>query len=115
MNIGSLNSRCRIEYKVTDRDPVYRGETIVWTLLAVVWCNISDVLPAKSEVVKADLMINVNRTQVIMRYRNDVDSSMRLVINRPNPVYYQIVSGPAEIGEKDGLQLFVEAYSSKGG
>lgn len=114
MNIGSLNARCRVEYPVHSQDPVYGGDTITWTLLAVVWCNYQDELPSKSERVEQSLVLNTNRTRIRMRYRSDVDSAMRLVINRPNPTFYQIESGPAELGNKDGLEMMVVAFSSKG-
>ena len=115
MIIGTLNARARIEYPVHTSDPVYGGDVITWALLDVVWCNYQDELPSKSERVEQGLALNTNRTRIRMRYRADVDSSMRLVINRPNPTIYQIESGPAELGDKDGLELMVTAFSSKGG
>jgi len=112
VNIGQLNTRCRIEQKSVTQDTDYGTEVVTWPLLAVVWCALQDELPSKSEAVKSGLAIATNRTRVRMRYRTDLDSSMRLVINRPTPTTYQIIGGPSELGNKDGIELFVERYSS---
>lgn len=113
MNIGSLNTRCRIEQKVIAYDSTYGTETVTWSLLAVVWCNVQDVLPSRStEVVTNGVALAMNKTRVRMRYRTDVDGSMRFVISRPSPITYQIIAGPAELGSKDGIEFVVERVSS---
>lgn len=112
MNIGTLNTRARIEQKSVTTDPDYGTEVVTWVLLAVVWCSVQDELPSRSEAVKNGLAVSTQRTRVRMRYRSDIDSSMRLVINRPAPTVYQIISGPAILGNKHGIELFAERYSS---
>lgn len=112
MNIGTLNTRCRIEQKCVTQDPDYGTEVIEWTTLATTWCALQDELPSRSEAVKQGLVTAASRTRVRMRYRTDIDSSMRLVINRPAETIYQIIGGPAMLGNKDGIELFVEKYSS---
>ena len=112
MNAGALNTRCRIEQKSVTQDPTYGTELVTWALLATVWCSLQDELPSKSEAVKQGLALSTQRTRVRMRYRADIDSSMRLVINRPTETVYQIVAGPAVLGNKDALEMFVEKYSS---
>ena len=49
-----------------------------------------------------------------MRYLAGIDSTMRVVIKRPAPLIYQIVSGPAEIGRRVGLEIMAERYSTEG-
>jgi head-tail adaptor len=110
--IGVLDKRCRIEYKVVAQDPDYGTEIITWALLAVVWCNAEDVIPSRSEAVKMQLATAVNQTRWRGRYRSDVDSSMRLTIWRPMPITYQIIGGPAELGNKEGIELMLARYSS---
>lgn len=113
MNIGNLNTRCRIDRKSVTQDPVYGTEIVEWVCHAVVWCHVQDELPSKSlESVKNGVTVAVARVRVRMRYRNDIDGSMRLVINRPGRVIYQIVAGPAELGIKEGTELFCERFSS---
>lgn len=112
MNLGLLDTRCRIERRIATKDAEYGAPVVSWELLGVVWCSIQDELPSKSEAVKNGLEIAMQRASVRMRYRTDVDSSMRLVINRPDRHIYQIVAGPAIVGNKEGLEVFVERYSS---
>ncbi|MFZ4539205.1 head-tail adaptor protein [Propionivibrio sp.] len=112
MNIGPLNHRARIEYKVVTRDATYGTEAITWTTLATRWCSINDMLPRRGEAVSNTLAVNVNRSRIRMRYCADITSSMRFAISRPTEAIYQIVSGPAEIGIKDGVEFIVEQVSS---
>lgn len=112
MNIGALNFRGRIEYKVVTNDATYGTEVVTWTTLATRWCSLNDLLPRKGEAISSDLAINVNRARVRMRYCSDINSSMRFVFSRPTEKIYNIVSGPAEIGNKDGVEFIVEHVSS---
>lgn len=112
MNIGPLNHRARIEYKAVTRDATYGTEVVTWTTLATRWCSINDMLPRRGEAVSSDLAINVNRSRIRMRYCTDIDSSMRFAITRGTEKTYQIVSGPGEIGNKDGVEFIAEVMSS---
>lgn len=114
INTGDLNRRCRIEYKAPLPDAHFGTEVITWTPLASVWCELQDILPSKgaAEAVNNGLVISSNKTRVRMRYRSDVNSSMRLVALYPVETIYQIIAGPAVLGNKEGLEMMVEKYSS---
>lgn len=112
MKLGTLNTRARIERKVVTTDHDYGTEVVTWAPLAVVWCNVQDELPSRSEAVKNGLAVSTQRTRVRMRYRSDLDSGMRIVLNRPSPQIYQIVAGPAVLGNKEGIEIFAERYST---
>lgn len=107
----NLNKRCRIEQKTTTTDDDYGTEVITWALLAVCWCESQDVLPSRSESVKNGLAVAANQTRIRLRYRTDIDSSMRLNIDGTT---YQIIAGPAELGKHQYIELMVEKYSSNG-
>jgi SPP1 family predicted phage head-tail adaptor len=109
VNIGKLNTRARIERKSVTQDATYGTETVTWALLATVWCEKQDVLPSKSEAVKNGIAVALNQSRIRLRYRSDLDSTMRLVIGG---VAHQIIAGPAVIGNKDGIELMVEKASS---
>lgn len=113
-DIGPLNSRCRIEYKSVVQDATYGAAVTVWSLLAVAWCGVQDVMPSRtsSETVNQGMEVARNRTRIRMGYRTDIDSSMRLVIDRPTPMVYQIIGGPAELGNRAGIELMVEKVST---
>ena len=57
--IVKLDRRCRIEKPVNSIDPVYGSNEKTWQLLAVVWCNVQDVLPSRSEAVKNGLVVGI--------------------------------------------------------
>jgi len=110
MNVD-LNKRCRIERKSVTQDANYGTEAITWSLLAVVWCNVQDVLPSKSvpESVKNNLVIGRKQSRLRCRYLKDIDSSMRIILDGET---YQIVSDYAEIGKHQYIELLIEKYTS---
>ncbi len=108
MNLD-LNKRCRIEYKSVKQDPTFGTEQITWALLAVVWCNIQDVLPSRSEAIKNGIAIGSKQARLRMRFRKDIDSSMRVVADG---VVYQFISDFAEMGQREYLEVMIEKYTS---
>lgn len=105
-----LNKRCRIERKTVTLDSVYGSEVVVWTLLAVIWCELRDImLPSRSESIKQGLAAAANQSRFRARYRTDIDSSMRIIVDG---TIYQIIGGPAEIGNHEFIECVLEKYSS---
>lgn len=122
MRAGQLDRRITIERKVVTQDATYGTEQITWTPLVVLpgsptvaaplWAQVSDVLPSRSEAVKQGLAIAANQTRIRIRYRSDIDSSMRVIVHSNTDVIYQIVGGPAMIGRREWLEMVCERYSS---
>ena len=122
MRAGQLDRRITIERKVVTQDATYGSEIITWTPLVVLpgsptvaaslWANVVDVQPSRSEAVKQGLSVATNQTRVTIRYRSDVDSSMRITVHGDTDVVYQIVGGPAMLGRKEWLEMMFERYSS---
>ena len=100
MNIGPLNKRGRVEYKVAAQDPVYGTPLVIWTTLRELWLGLQDELPSRSEAVKQGLTVAARRTRIRSNYHADIDSSMRIVVLGAVPVTYQIVAGPADYVQK---------------
>ncbi len=77
------------------------------------WAEVQDVLPSRSEAVKQGLAVARNQTRLRMRWRDDIDSSMRVTVHGDADRVYQIVAGPAEIeGRKARIEMMLERYSS---
>ena len=109
----TLDTRITIEYQVSGTpDPTYGTSTITWTPLAVVWAEIQDVLPSRSESVVQGLAVARNQTRVRYRYRTDVNSAMRITIRGPVDRVLQIIGGPAEVGGHEYSEVVCEQYSS---
>jgi SPP1 family predicted phage head-tail adaptor len=112
IQVGNMDTRVRIEQKSVTQDSTYGTEVITWIPLATVWAEVTDVLPSRqqAEQTREQLQVATQRTRIRMRYRTDVDSTMRCVIGG---IVWQIVSGPAEIGDRHTyMELVAERYSS---
>jgi SPP1 family predicted phage head-tail adaptor len=122
MRTGQMDRRITIEQKVVTQDAVYGNEVITWAPLAYeagspsvaqkFWANVMDMQPSRSEAVKQGLNQARNQTRITIRYRSDVDSSMRITVHKETDQVYQIVGGPAIIGRKQYLEMVCEKYSS---
>jgi head-tail adaptor len=54
-----------------------------------------------------------NQTRLRMRWRDDINSSMRVTVHGDSDTVYQIVGGPADIdGRKSMIEMVLEKYSS---
>ena len=104
-------TRAEVQYKVTSQDPDYGTEVVTWTFLKFVWCEIRDVLPSRHEdvMINDSLTVASRRTRIRMRYRTDIDTSMRLITKRGDVErIYQLISGPAEIGNRQFIEFIAE-------
>lgn len=119
MRSGDLDRRIVIEYATEDTSS--GAAVVTWTPLVALgsppaavplWANFRDVPPSRSEAVKQGLQVARNQSVVTIRWRGDVDSSMRITEYLDTAIIYQIVGGPAMIGRKQWLELVVERYSS---
>ena len=120
---GTLDRVITIERKQVTQDADYGTEVITWVPLAVLpgspplaeqfHAEVQDALPSRSESVLQGLAVARNQTRIRIRWRNDIDSSMRITVHGDTDVIYQIVGGPAEIrGRRRMLEMMCEKYSS---
>lgn len=118
MQAGKLDRLVSIDYPTTV-DGEFGPQPGPWVRLDLVWAELQDVMPSRSEAVKQGLAQARNQTRMRMRWRDDITSAMRVVVHgetSANDVVYQIVGGPAAIGgRKDGLELMLERYATAGG
>ncbi len=112
---GSLDRRVRIEQPVADNsfDGAGSGE---WQAVATVAAGIVDALPGRGERLAEGINTTTRPARVRMRYRDDITAAMRLVeiVGGMDGRIMQIVTVPAELGRRDGLEMMVEDYSPAG-
>ena len=97
MNIGQMDKRINIERAFITQDG-YGAAVTTWMNFATVWANKQDALPSRAEsVIQGVLKQAANQTRFRFRYIEGLDSSMRI---EHDGVVYNIVGGPAEIGER---------------
>ena len=104
------------------KDTTYGTELVNWIPLVAqagspvvaerFWAEVMDLSPSRSESVRQGLAVARNQTRVRLRYRSDIDSTMRVTVHGDSDVVYQIVGGPAMIGRKELTELVLERYSS---
>lgn len=113
MNLGPLNRRVRFEEMVREDDANYGSQPGDWVPVATLWANVQDVLPSRAEQATA-IVISSRPARVRVRYRTGLTSDMRMVIEGPTERTLKIVSGPAELGWKQGLEFMGEEFSTAG-
>jgi len=101
MRIGTLDRRVEIQSLTTAKDE-WNYDVTTWGTLAEVWASRRD--RSSGEVTEVMKTVQLNRTEWTVRYRSDVDTTMRIM---HDSVYYYIV-GVVQIGRKEGLTLITE-------
>lgn len=104
------NRRIRIE-RPKPNDAFDGAGSGTWVRVGDAWASVLDVLPSRAEQLGDGINIANRPARVRMRFRTDVDASMRFVMGTR---IMQIVSGPAEVGFREEVEFMVEAYSSAG-
>lgn len=118
-----MSRQITVEKKQASQEITYGTETIVWVPLVPqvgnpalaerFWAEVQDSMPSRSEAVTQGLVVGRNQTRIRLRWRNDIDSSMRVTVHGDTDVIYQIIAGPAEIeGRKQRIELVCERYTS---
>ena len=112
IQVTNKDTRVRIESKSVAQDPTYGTDVVTWVPVATVWAEVFDVLPARAqaEQVRSGVQVATLRSRLRMRYRTDIDASMRVLIGGE---VYQIVGGPAEIGRHEYMELLIEKTSTQ--
>jgi len=108
---GELDRRVTILRRQATQSATSGAEDITWEPLATVWARVRDVLPSRGEQTENQVEIAKRRSQVWMRWRGDIDQSMRLSVDGRE---LQIVSGPAELGRRECIELMAEHISTQG-
>lgn len=113
---GDLDRKVRIERPVADDSLDGAGSGQWETVADKVWCQIVDALPSRGEKLASGINIATRPARVRMYFREDVASNMRFVetTDGVDGRIMQIISGPAKIGRREGLEFMVEEYSPAG-
>jgi head-tail adaptor len=108
---SKLDTRVQIERKQISHDPQYGTEQVTWVEFACVWAEVRDILPSGAERYADFIQIGRRPARVRLRYLAGLAADMRVIIN--NRVH-QIISGPATLGRREGMEIMVEELTSEG-
>lgn len=120
-----LNRRITVEVPTITKDPTYQSNVPGWAPLVALpgspvigakfAAEVQDVLPSRSE--EGDLrglQVSRRRSRVRMRWRSDMNATMRITIHGDINRVAQIVTEPAEIlGPKRYIEFMVEDFSTE--
>jgi head-tail adaptor len=115
MQAGKMRHRITIQVNSPTQTSAYNRPVDNWVTYngaARIPAEVLDVLPSKAESSKDSIRIATRPARVRIRYRAGITSAMRIVVHGATDRTCQIVSGPAEIGFREGLEFMVENYSA---
>lgn len=107
IDAGKLDRRLRIERPVADASFGGAGSG-TWETLGYAWAEVRDVLPSRGETAGQIGTTMTRPARVRMRYRTDLAPDMRFVTGDARILY--IISGPAMLGRREGVELMVAEY-----
>lgn len=124
MKKGPLNRRLRIERPTANESFTGAGSG-TWSLVVEVWANVQDALPSRGERLAEGINVAARPARVRMNYRQGIDSSMRALIGHYRLDEFeqlvwvtdrtvQIITEPAELGRREGIEFMVEEYRPAG-
>lgn len=124
MRVGLLNREITVQKKEVTLDASYGSEVITWVPLSVLpgspevaerfAAEVVDAAAGRDEsLLRGDLVLSRRLARVRIRWRSDIDSSMRVIVHGDTDRTMQIVGDPSEIGgRKEWLELICEEISS---
>lgn len=114
MNIGKLDRYVRIEQKTVTQDPVFGSEVETWSTYVETWASIEDITTNNQERTNSDLRQLTRPCRIRMRYFPGIDATMRVIVLDRDDRLLQIVSKPAELGRKEGIEFMAQEYQTGG-
>lgn len=78
---------------------------------ATVWAEVQDILPSRAESVADNLSMARRPSRIRTLYRADLTSDMQVEYAGRT---LRIISGPAELGRREGLEFVAEELSTEG-
>lgn len=115
MPAGKLSRLVRVEKRVDTIDPEYGTTTTAWAAVSPMSrANVQDVLPSKGESIANGIDVSRRPARVRMRWRTDIDATMRIIfLDRDNRIM-EILTEPAEMGNREAIEFMVAEYSVRG-
>lgn len=111
MRPGRFDTPVTILVNAPTRDARYKTRVNAWTDGPTVLAEVEDILPSRADRVGDEISLTRRPARVRMHFRTDVSQANRLRIRGRE---MRIVSGPAELGRRQGLEFMVEESSTEG-
>jgi SPP1 family predicted phage head-tail adaptor len=105
-----LDKEIRFERKVAD-DAFDSAGSETWEEVATVRANVEELRVSRSERMAQVVNIAAQPARILIRMRDDIDSSMRIIHGSR---ILEIVAGPIELGRREALELMTQNYFTSG-
>lgn len=115
IDAGILRDRVTILQRTDTQEQTYGtyGGGASWAALATVWAQVQDMLPSRSDRLADGVSISSRPCRIRMRYRTDISSDMRLTVEGRSGTW-RIITQPAEIGNREGIEIVAEQLTTEG-
>lgn len=108
---GSLDRRITFQARSTVQDSTYGTSTVAWIPHVTVWAQVQDILPSRSESIEDNISMSRRPCRIRTRHRTDLDGTMQIEFDGR---MLRIISGPVELGRRDGLEFVAEELTTEG-
>lgn len=108
---AELKERVTILQRIDVEDPDDGSRRPTWVPLATVWGSVKDILPVRGETEAHGVTQATLPKRVRIRFRAGITSEMRLSHRNRT---MRIISGPAELGRREGMEFLAEVLSTEG-
>ncbi len=85
-----------------------------WTVFTTAWAEVQDYLPRQAERVADVINLAARPTRISTLYLNGITSAMRVRIGGVGGRILQIIVGPAELGNREGMEFVAQETSTIG-
>ena len=111
MRAGAFDRRITLLQQMVVKDTVYNTSQNRWIPVAHIWAQIQDMLPSRAERVAEGIALSRRPARLRIRWRSGITTDMRISYAGR---MFQIVSGPAEIGRREVMEMMIEEISTVG-
>ena len=119
-----MRDRIRFERPVADASFGGAGSG-TYAHVCEVWAEVQDMLPSRGERLAEGVNVANRPARIRMSYRDGLSAGMRILVGRnlkdaEGAIHWhtdrilQIISGPAELGRREGMEFMAEEYSVAG-
>ena len=106
-----LDTEIVILRRTVAQEDVYGTSDETWFDHDTVWADVQDMLPSRAERIGEGINIARRPCRIRLRWRDDITADMRIRIGSRE---LRIVTMPAELGRREGIELVAEELTTEG-
>ena len=96
------------------RNADFNTPSTEWQLVCEEWIEVQDMVPSRGERIAEGVNISARPCRIRMLFRDDITSGMRVKLPDEGNRMLHLVTEPAELGFREGLEIVAEQLSVSG-